>query len=81
MERKHKNEVLIRFGKRLAMVRKKKKLSFRELSHRCDVDYSDIRKYENGQKDLRLTTIVDLAYGLGVHPADLLNFDIEFLDQ
>lgn len=81
MERKHKNEVLIRFGNRLALLRKKKKLSFRELSHRCDVDYSDIKKYENGEKDLRLTTIIDLAYGLGVHPTELVNFDIDFLEQ
>lgn len=81
MERKHKKELLIRFGKRLAAVRKKKGLSFRELSHRCDVDYSDIKKYEKGEKDLRLATIVDLAFDLGIHPTDLLDFDIDFLDE
>lgn len=81
MEAKSKQEVLIQFGKRLAALRKKKKLSFRKLSDQCDVDYSDIRKYETGQKDLRLTTIVDLANGLGVHPSELLNFSFDFLDD
>lgn len=79
MEAKHKKALLIQFGKRLATVRKKKKLSFRKLATQCDVDYSDIRKYENGQKDLRLTTIVDLASGLEVDPTELLDLDLDFL--
>lgn len=81
MEAKHKKEIRIQFGKRLAALRKKKKLSFRQLAQRCDVDHSDISKYEHGLKDLRLTTIVDLAIGLGVHPAELFNFDVDFLDK
>ncbi len=81
MERKHKIEVRIQFGRRLMALRKKKKLSFRELSHRCDVDYSDIKKYEKGEKDLRLTTVVELASGLGVHPSEMLNFDFDLLNR
>ena len=81
MERKHRKQIKIQFGKRLASVRKEKKLSFRQLSYRCDVDPSDIKKYEKGQKNLRLTTIVDLASGLEVEPKELLNFDFSFLDK
>lgn len=81
MEAKHKDEVLIEFGKRLSELRKKKNLSFRQLSAQCDVDYSDIKKYEKGTKDLRLTTVVDLAVGLGVHPAELLKLDLDFLEM
>lgn len=81
MEAKHKVEVRIQFGKRLAALRKKKKLSFRKLSVQCDVDPSDIKKYEKGKKDLRLTTVVDLASGLGVHPSELLNFNFDFLQD
>ncbi len=80
MEAKDKDKVLIQFGKRLTALRKKKKLSFRKLAAQCDVDYSDIVKYEKGKKDLRLTTVVDLAIGLGVHPAELLTFDFDFLE-
>jgi transcriptional regulator with XRE-family HTH domain len=81
MEARHKREVQIQFGKRLSALRKKKKLSFRKLADRCDVDFSDIQKYEKGLKDLRLATIVELATGLGVHPSELLNFDFEFLKK
>lgn len=81
MEGKHKIEVKIRFGTRLTELRKKKKLSLRKLADRCDVDYSDISKCEKGQRDLQLSTIVDLAMGLGVHPSDLLDFNYDFLDK
>ncbi len=80
MEPKHRHEVRIRFGKHLAYLRTEQGLSLRELASQCDVDYSDINKYEHGEKDLQLTTIVDLAIGLGVEPAALLGFNFDFLD-
>lgn len=81
MEPKHKIEAKIQFGKRLSRLRKDRKLSFRKLSDRCDIDYSDIKKYEKGQKNLRLTTIIELAIGLGVRPSELLNFEFDFLER
>jgi transcriptional regulator with XRE-family HTH domain len=81
MEPRHKIEARIQFGKRLSRLRKDKKLSFRKFSDRCDIDSSDIKKYEKGQKNLRLTTIIELAIGLGVHPLELLNFDFDFLEK
>lgn len=78
---KKKKEILKKFGNRLSELRKAENLSFRELAARCDVDHSDIKKYENGEKDLRLLTIVDLAIGLDVHPQELLNFDVKFLEK
>ncbi|MEN3281452.1 MAG: hypothetical protein V7607_2592 [Solirubrobacteraceae bacterium] len=42
------------------------------LSLRSGVDASEISKLERGLQDPRLTTIVRLAGGLGVAPADLL---------
>jgi len=76
-----KKEALERFGKRLSELRKEKKLSFRKLAVLCEVDYSDIKKYEKGMKDLRLLTILDLSSGLNVHPKELLNFDVDFLKR
>jgi transcriptional regulator with XRE-family HTH domain len=74
-------EALERFGKRLSELRKERKLSFRKLAVLCEVDYSDIKKYEKGMKDLRLLTILDLSSGLNVHPKELLNFDVDFLTK
>jgi transcriptional regulator with XRE-family HTH domain len=81
MDNKRKKEVLARFGKQLNALRKNSDLSLRELAARCDVDHSDIKKYEDGEKDLRLLTMVELAIGLGVDPKELLNFDTDFLKK
>ena len=66
-----------KFAAHLIKLRKKKGLSQRELSSRCDVDYGKISKLENNKANLTLTTLIELAEGLEVHPKDLLdiNFD------
>ena len=43
-----------------------------ELSHRCGLHFSEISRLERGGRDARLTTIVKVAQGLGVAPAELL---------
>lgn len=81
MEDKTKNKALIQFGKRLSYLRKSKKLSFRQLAAQCDVDHSDIKKFEKGGVNITIATLIDLSIGLGVHPKELLNFDADFLKE
>lgn len=68
---------LKKFGAQLKKLRKKKGLSMRELSSRCDVDYGKISKLENNKANLTLTTLIELAEGLEVHPKLLLDIDFE----
>lgn len=68
---------LEQFAKQLIKLRKKKGLSQRELSSRCDVDYGKISKLENSKANLTLTTLIELAEGLEVHPKQLLDIDFE----
>jgi transcriptional regulator with XRE-family HTH domain len=75
--KRKKKEILAKFGSNLKAIRKSKKLSYRKLAALCDADHSEIKRYEDGKKDLRLTTIVDLAIGLEVHPRQLMDFDVE----
>lgn len=49
----------------------------RELAARCDVDYGKISKLENNKANLSLTTLIELAEGLEVHPKVLLDFDFD----
>ena len=81
MQNKKKKEALVQFGKRLSHLRKAKKLSFRQLSILCDVDYSNIKKFEKGEKNITIATLMDLAIGLGIHPRELLNFEDDFLHE
>lgn len=68
---------LEQFGVHLAKLRKKKGLSMRELATRCDIDYAKISKLENNKANITLTTLIELAEGLGVHPKELINIAFE----
>lgn len=70
-------ERLEKFGAQLMKLRKKKGLSIRELASRCDVDYGKISKLENNKANLTVTTLIELAEGLEIHPKELLNIDFD----
>ena len=67
-------ETLIKFGLHLQALRKMKKLSLRKLALNCNIEHSDIKRYENGQINMTFLTIIELAKGLDVPPKDLMNF-------
>lgn len=66
------------FGANLKRVRQSKNLSLLEADYGSELNESNISKYENGKRDLRLSTIVKLAKMLKVHPKELLTFDFDF---
>lgn len=63
-----------KFGEKLRALREGKNLSLRGMAANCDLDDSQISKIENGKKNIQLSTIFELAKGLGVSPKDLLDF-------
>lgn len=66
------------FGKRIKELRKEKNLSLRELSQRCNLDYSDIAKYEKGEVNIQLSTLYELAIGLQTSPKEFFDFEFCF---
>ena len=66
-----------KFGNHLRKIRQKKGLSMRQLAALCDIDYAKLSKVETNKANLSVTTLFEIADGLGVHPKELLNFDIE----
>ena len=68
---------LKKFATQLKRIRKKKGLSIRELSSQCDVDYGKISKLENNKANLTVTTLIELAEGLEIHPKELLDIDFD----
>lgn len=68
---------LKKFAEHLTKVREQQGLNKRELSFRCDVDHSKISKIELNKANLTITTLFELAEGLGIHPKKLLDFDFE----
>lgn len=67
-------EKLKEFGKHLEMLRKKQNLSLRKLATRCNIDYADIKRYEDGDINMSFYSMVDLANGLKVSLKELMDF-------
>lgn len=67
-------DILIRFGKHLESLRKKQNLSLRKLALNCNIDHADVKKYENGEFNLTLITLIELAKGLGLTLKELMEF-------
>ncbi|HEX9825992.1 MAG TPA: helix-turn-helix transcriptional regulator [Flavobacteriaceae bacterium] len=65
----------ILFGKNLSRLRKNQNLSYRQLATRCNIDNSDLSKIEKGQRNISLSTILELSKGLDIHPKELFNFE------
>jgi transcriptional regulator with XRE-family HTH domain len=63
-----------RFGDNLKKIRDAKGLSLRALAANCDLDDSQISKIENGKTNIQLSTIFELAKGLGIEARELLDF-------
>ena len=60
------------FAENLRRLRHDAGISQVELSDRCGLHFTEISRLERGVRDPRLATIVQLARGLGVDPAELV---------
>jgi transcriptional regulator with XRE-family HTH domain len=63
-----------KFGEKLKAVRESKAFSLRAMAANCELDDSQISKIENGKVNIQLSTIFELAKGLGVEARELLDF-------
>lgn len=73
---KHANLLLMNFPKRLAALRKQRRLTQQQLAEQVCVHISQIRRYEGADTQPTLDVIRKLAVALGVS-ADMLIFDQE----
>jgi transcriptional regulator with XRE-family HTH domain len=60
------------FGENARRLRAVARLTQMEVADRSGLHMTEVSRLERGVKDPRLSTIVRLAYGLGVEPAELL---------
>ena len=64
--------IALSFGRRLRELRDEHGVSQYKLSRRTGIHETAIRRFERGEREPRLTTILRLARGLGVSPGELL---------
>lgn len=65
------------FGNQIKTLRKERGLSLRQLAQLCDIDYSDISKIEKGQRNIQISTILELTKGLDIYSKELFDFKID----
>jgi len=68
---------LTSLGERVKKAREKKGLSLRQLAAHCNVDHSVIAKIEKGERNITISTLFELASGLGVPAKKLVDFEVE----
>ena len=62
-------------GKHIDKLRQERKLSFKEMADKCDMDKAQVYKICTEGKDLRVSTIVKIANGLQVSISDILDIE------
>lgn len=64
--------LLEQFGAHIRSIRVSKKLTYRKMATQCNIDFSNLRKIEQGKLNVTLITILELAKGLDVPASELL---------
>jgi transcriptional regulator with XRE-family HTH domain len=60
-----------KFGKTIQRIRNEKGMSLLDVSYNCSLLDGKISEIEHGKHNITLSTILELAKGLEVHPAEL----------
>lgn len=76
MEEQIQNE-LIKLGKRIRFLRKKKKITQIDLELATGVNNADISRIENGNKNIELITLIKIAIALKVTIKELFEYETE----
>ncbi len=71
------DEIYLRaLGNRIASIRKGKKITQVELSYRCDIEKTNMRRIEAGNTNPTVLMLRKICSGLDISLAELLNFGL-----
>ena len=65
---------VVDLGNRIKNIRKEKGISITELAYNCELDSQNLRKYENGKQEMKVSTLKRIAEGLNVSVSALVDF-------
>lgn len=76
-----KTEILKQFGEQIRKLRIRAEMSQDDIVNNSkNITKGTVSDIENGKRNLSLTTLVDLAKGLGISAKDLFDFDFNVKD-
>lgn len=76
MKDKKAEEIKAMIAARLKQI--KGEVSYNEVSGKCNTTAARISDVANNKIDCQVTTLIDIAIGLRIHPKDLFNIDFDF---
>lgn len=84
-KRVRKSEVrqeIIILGKRIEETIKEKELKTRAVAHAADMDVENLRKYIKGRQEMKVSTMLKIAFALNVKAEVLVNgLEIDILEK
>ena len=64
----------IELGKHIRELRIKKKLSIEEIAFKAEIDAQNLRKYELGKQEMKISMLKRIADAFSIHVSELLKF-------
>ncbi|MES2773883.1 MAG: helix-turn-helix transcriptional regulator [Bacteroidota bacterium] len=71
-------EVRKQIGARFRKIRNDKHMSLRDVEYTSGMGYSWIAKFEKGQMNFEIDTLINILNALEIQPKDIFDFEIEF---
>lgn len=68
-------EFCIQLGKHIRKLRVENNLSIEEIAYKADIDAQNLRKYELGKQEMKVSMLKRIANAFGISTSKLLSFD------
>lgn len=68
-------EFCITLGKRIRALRKEKQKSIEEIAYKADLDAQNLRKYELGKQEMRVSMLKRIADAFEISVSELVGFN------
>ncbi|GGG09012.1 hypothetical protein GCM10011344_07010 [Dokdonia pacifica] len=63
------------FGKHLRKLRKSKDLSIEEIAYKAGIDAQNLRKYELGKQEMKISMLKRISLAFDMSPSELIDFE------
>jgi len=68
-------EFCIQLGKHIRTLRKERDLSIEEIAFKAEIDAQNLRKYELGKQEMKISMLKRIANAFDITTSQLLSFD------
>lgn len=74
-EKQNATDFCTAFGKHLRKLRKSKNLSIEEIAYKAGIDAQNLRKYELGKQEMKISMLKRISLAFDMSPSELIDFE------